>query len=108
VGVLARPVALRLGAPAIVLVIPGLYPLLSGLSIFNAAYLIVQPEESVGLATGLSSLFTALTVNAALAVGAVFGTFLATWLPYGQGRRTKAEALAHDEGAEPEGVAPTS
>ena len=105
VGVLARPVALRLGAPAIVLVIPGLYPLLSGLSIFNAAYLIVQPEESVGLATGLSSLFTALTVNAALGVGAVFGTFLATWLPYGQGRRTKAEAIVQDDGGDAEETA---
>jgi uncharacterized membrane protein YjjB (DUF3815 family) len=102
VGTLARPIALRLGAPAIVLVIPGLYPLLSGLSIFNAAYLIVQPEESVGLATGLSSLFTAITVNAALAVGAVLGTFLATWLPYGQGRRERAAQKAEDEAKEAE------
>ncbi|SMY11684.1 Uncharacterized membrane protein YjjP, DUF1212 family [Brevibacterium jeotgali] len=97
VGLLARPVALRFGAPAIALVVPGIYPLLSGLSIFNAAFLIVQPEESVGLAQGLSSLFTALTVNAALAVGAVFGTFLATWMPYGQGRRAKAVDTAVDK-----------
>ena len=62
----------------------------------------MQPEESVGLATGLSSLFTALTVNAALGVGAVFGTVLATWLPYGQGRRTKAEAIAQDDGGDAE------
>lgn len=99
VGILARPIALRLGAPAIVLVIPGLYPLLSGLSIFNAAYLIVQPEEAVGLATGLSSLFTALTVNSALAVGAVFGTFLATWLPYGRGHRAAMRRRARKNGA---------
>lgn len=100
VGILARPIALRLGAPALVLVIPGLYPLLSGLSIFNAAYLIVQPEESVGLATGLSSLFTAITVNAALGAGAVLGTFLATWMPYGQGRRERAAKRAEAKEAE--------
>ncbi|GAA4516743.1 threonine/serine exporter family protein [Brevibacterium yomogidense] len=97
VGLLARPVAHRFGAPAIALVVPGIYPLLSGLSIFNAAYLIVQPEEAVGLSQGLSSLFTAVTVNAALAVGAVFGTFLATWMPYGQGRRAKAVDTAVDK-----------
>lgn len=97
VGVLARPTAHRFGAPAIAIVVPGLYPLLSGLSIFNAAYLIVQPEEAVGLSQGLSSLFTAVTVNAALAVGGVFGTFLATWLPYGQGRRSKAVDTAVDK-----------
>jgi len=97
VGLLARPVAHRFGAPAIALVVPGIYPLLSGLSIFNAAFLIVQPEEAVGLSQGLSSLFTAITVNAALAVGAVFGTFLATWMPYGQGRRAKAVDTAVDK-----------
>lgn len=97
VGLLARPIAHRFGAPAIALVVPGIYPLLSGLSIFNAAFLIVQPEESVGLSQGLSSLFTAIIVNAALAVGAVFGTFLATWMPYGQGRRAKAVDTAVDK-----------
>lgn len=97
VGLLARPIAHRFGAPAIALVVPGIYPLLSGLSIFNAAFLIVQPEEAVGLAQGLSSLFTAVTVNAALAVGAVFGTFVATWMPYGQGRRAKAVDTAVDK-----------
>lgn len=97
VGLLARPIAHRFGAPAIALVVPGIYPLLSGFSIFNATYLIVQPEEAVGLSQGLSSLFTAVTVNAALAVGAVFGTFLATWMPYGQGRRAKAVDTAVDK-----------
>lgn len=97
VGLLARPIAHRFGAPAIALVVPGIYPLLSGLSIFNAAFLIVQPEEAVGLSQGLSSLFTAIIVNAALAVGAVFGTFLATWMPYGQGRRAKAVDTAVDK-----------
>ena len=97
VGLLARPIAHRFGAPAIALVVPGIYPLLSGLSIFNAAFLIVQPEESVGLSQGLSSLFTAIIVNSALAVGAVFGTFLATWMPYGQGRRAKAVDTAVDK-----------
>ncbi|WP_084499646.1 threonine/serine ThrE exporter family protein [Brevibacterium album] len=88
VGLLARPTALRLGAPPSVILIPGIYPILSGLSIFTAAYTIVQPAEGVNLSDGLSALFTAVATNAALAVGGVFGGFLATALPYGKaGRR---------------------
>ncbi|GAA2092659.1 threonine/serine exporter family protein [Brevibacterium salitolerans] len=90
VGILARPTALRLGAPATVVLIPGIYPLLSGLSIFTAAYTIVQPAEGVNLSDGLSSLFSAIATNAALAVGGVFGGFLATALPYGKaGKRLR-------------------
>jgi uncharacterized membrane protein YjjP (DUF1212 family) len=76
-GFLSRPLALRLGAPAIVLMIPGIYTLLQGLSIFTAVYQIASESENVSFAVGLSSLFTAILANAALAVGAVLGSYLA-------------------------------
>ncbi|WP_152346827.1 threonine/serine ThrE exporter family protein [Brevibacterium sp. CFH 10365] len=76
-GFLSRPLALRLGAPAIVLMIPGIYTLLQGLSIFTAVYQIASDSENVTFAVGLSSLFTAILANAALAVGAVLGSYLA-------------------------------
>lgn len=76
VGVLVRPAALRRGAPVIVLMIPAIFPLLQGLSIFSSVYKIVEPQENVTLATGLSSLFAAITANAAIGVGAVLGDYL--------------------------------
>jgi uncharacterized membrane protein YjjP (DUF1212 family) len=76
-GFLSRPLALRLGAPAVVLMIPGIYTLLQGLSIFTAVYQIASESENVTFADGLSSLFTAILANAALAVGAVLGSYLA-------------------------------
>ncbi|WP_344717253.1 threonine/serine exporter family protein [Brevibacterium daeguense] len=77
VGLLCRPIALRRGAPPIVVLVPAIFPLLQGLSIFSAVYEIVQPQEAVPLSLGLSSLLAAITANATLAVGATFGDFLA-------------------------------
>lgn len=76
VGFLARPAALRRGAPVIVLMIPTIFPLLQGLSIFSSVYKIVDPQQAVPLATGLSSLFAAITANAAIGVGANLGDVL--------------------------------
>lgn len=84
VGLLSRPIALLRGAPAIAMLIPAIFPLLQGLSIFSAIYEIVQPQEEVALAAGLSSLFAAVIANAALAVGAVFGNYLARPLRLGR------------------------
>mgnify|MGYP000017534986 FL=1 len=77
VGFLCRPIALRRSAPAIVMLLPAIFPLLQGLSIFSAVYEIIQPQEQVPLSAGLSSLFAAIIANAALAVGAIFGDVLA-------------------------------
>ena len=87
-GFLARPLSLRLGAPAIVLMIPAIYTLLQGLSIFTAVYQIVAESETTSFAVGLSSLFTAILANAALAVGAVLGSYLARPL-----KNLKADAV---------------
>lgn len=76
VGFLCRPAAFKRGAPVIVLMIPTIFPLLQGLSIFSSVYKIVEPEEAVSLANGLSALFAALTANAAIGVGAILGDFI--------------------------------
>ncbi|WP_231442827.1 threonine/serine ThrE exporter family protein [Brevibacterium zhoupengii] len=87
-GFLARPLSLRLGAPAIVLMIPAIYTLLQGLSIFTAVYQIVAESATTTFAVGLSALFTAILANAALAVGAVLGSYLARPL-----KNLKADAV---------------
>lgn len=106
VGLLARPIALRRGAPAIVLVIPGIFPLLQGLAIFSAVYEIVLPQEQVTLSAGLSSLFAAIIANAALGVGVVLGDYLAQPL-FKRRRRRRAEQEAEESsGAAASGEAP--
>ncbi|WP_309132256.1 threonine/serine exporter family protein [Brevibacterium sp.] len=92
-GFLSRPLALRLGAPAIVLTIPAIYTLLQGLAIFTAVYQIVAETDSTSFAVGLSSLFTAIVANAALAVGAVLGNYLARPL---QRKKAKADQAAEE------------
>src|SRR5699024_9527384 len=93
-GFLSRPLALRLGAPAVVLMIPGIYTLLQGLSIFTAVYQIASESENVSFAVGLSSLFTAILANAALAVGAVLGSYLA--LPVKNLKNLKGRSSAEE------------
>ena len=44
--------------------IPAIYTLLQGLSIFTAVYQIVAESETTSFAVGLSSLFTAILANA--------------------------------------------
>lgn len=100
-GFLARPLALRLGAPAIVLTIPAIYTLLQGLSIFTAVYRIVAETETTSFAVGLSALFTAILANAALAVGAVLGSYLARPL---KGRKAEKVADSVRAGDTPTGT----
>ena len=96
-GFLSRPLALRLGAPAIVLMIPGIYTLLQGLSIFTAVYQIASESETVSFAVGLSSLFTAILANAALAVGAVLGSYLALPLKNLKSQNFKSQSSAEEK-----------
>ncbi|RBP65539.1 uncharacterized membrane protein YjjP (DUF1212 family) [Brevibacterium sanguinis] len=92
-GFLSRPLALRLGAPAIVLTIPAIYTLLQGLAIFTAVYQIVAESDTTSFAVGLSALFTAIVANAALAVGAVLGGYLSRPL---QRKKAKADTAAEE------------
>lgn len=112
VGLFCRPVASRLGSPAIVLIVPAIFPLLQGLSIFASVYrMIPVPGEEVPLAVGLGALFAAITANSAIAAGAVLGDFLSRPMSrYAKSRRAararakaeeKLEALREDAGIQP-------
>lgn len=71
IGMLARFVALRLGAPQLVVAVPSIIFLLVGLSIFRAMFVMtLTPDDSV---TGAVGIFNALVVILAVAAGVVLG-----------------------------------
>ncbi|WP_223263175.1 threonine/serine exporter ThrE family protein [Arthrobacter sp. NamB2] len=75
IGALARIVALRLGAPQLVVAVPAVLFLYPGLTIFRSMYaLTIEPDVGSGGALGL---FNALTVVLAIAAGVVLGDNLA-------------------------------
>ncbi|WP_068396702.1 threonine/serine ThrE exporter family protein [Kribbia dieselivorans] len=80
-GFVARYLALRMRAPAIVLSINGSLALLPGLSIFVGLQRIVGVSEA-GAASGASLLFTSLGIILALAAGTVLGEFFASPLDH--------------------------
>lgn len=75
IGLLARPVALRLGAPPLVVALPSLLFLLPGLSIFRGLYEFTV--ESASTATGLLGIVSALVTIAGIGAGTVLGDTLA-------------------------------
>ncbi len=80
-GFVGRLLALRLGAPALVLVIPAISPLLPGLSIFRGMYELVSGsvvgQGDVLAATGVTTLLGASATALAIAAGLVFGDVIA-------------------------------
>ncbi len=71
IGMLARIIALRLGAPQLVVAVPSIIFLLVGLSIFRAMFVMtLTPDDSVSGAVGI---FNALVVILAVAAGVVLG-----------------------------------
>lgn len=71
IGMLARIISLRLGAPQLVVAVPSIIFLLVGLSIFRAMFVMtLTPEDSVSGAVGI---FNALIVILAVAAGVVLG-----------------------------------
>jgi uncharacterized membrane protein YjjB (DUF3815 family) len=79
-GAVGRLAALRLGAPAMVLVVPASYGLLPGLAIFRGLYQLVGASSDAGSLTqqgGIATLLGALAVLLAIAAGSVLGEFLA-------------------------------
>lgn len=78
VAALARIVTDRRDAPALVVIVPGLFPLLPGLKIFTGIYQLTQPNAHVTMTTGMTTLVAALLWAAALGIGSVFGTFVAS------------------------------
>ena len=81
-GCAGRLLALRLGAPALVLVVPGSYSLLPGLAIFRGLYEMVngsgRDSGSLSLQGGITTLLGAMAVLLAIAAGSVLGDFLAS------------------------------
>jgi uncharacterized membrane protein YjjB (DUF3815 family) len=80
-GCAGRLFALRMGAPAMVLVVPASYALLPGLAIFRGLYEMVNgssPDSgTLSLQGGLTTLLGAMAVLLAIAAGSVLGEFLA-------------------------------
>lgn len=80
-GFLGRLVALRLGAPAMVLTVPATFALLPGLSIFQGLYELVGAGQgspgTLTVAGGTASLFGAVGTLLAIATGIILGEFLA-------------------------------
>jgi uncharacterized membrane protein YjjP (DUF1212 family) len=80
-GFVGRLVALWLGAPAMVLVVPATYGLLPGLAIFRGLYEMVTSSSAdsgtLSLQGGITTLLGAIAVLLAIAAGTVLGDFLA-------------------------------
>jgi uncharacterized membrane protein YjjP (DUF1212 family) len=80
-GCVGRLVALRMGAPAMVLVVPASYGLLPGLAIFRGLYEMVNGSSadsgSLSLQGGITTLLGAMAVLLAIAAGSVLGEFMA-------------------------------
>ena len=75
IGVLARVVALRMGAPQLIVAVPAILFLFPGLSIFRSMYgLTIGIDDISG---GVVGLFNALTVILAIAGGVVLGDNMA-------------------------------
>jgi uncharacterized membrane protein YjjB (DUF3815 family) len=93
-GFAGRLVALRLGAPAMVLVVPASYGLLPGLAIFRGLYEMVNGSSkaagSLSLQGGITTLLGAMAVLLAIAAGSVLGEFLAA--PFDRGIVQKRRA----------------
>lgn len=81
VGIVGRLLALRLGAPALVLVTPAVSPLLPGLRIFQGMYesvsgSIVGTAAAVTPSAGIATLLGAVGVALAISTGIVLGDVL--------------------------------
>ncbi|RZU60584.1 threonine/serine ThrE exporter family protein [Zhihengliuella halotolerans] len=81
IGVAGRWVALRLGAPQLVVAVPAMMFLLPGLMIFRAIYGITMETEDITL--GLSEIFNAFGIILAIAGGIVLGDTIARPLTKG-------------------------
>ncbi|MEV4902575.1 threonine/serine exporter family protein [Citricoccus sp. NPDC055426] len=75
IGALGRYVALRMGAPQLVVAVPGILFLLPGLKIFRSMYNIAM--NSGAMQEGLVGLFDASAVIMAIAAGVVLGDTIA-------------------------------
>ncbi|NDK32733.1 threonine/serine exporter family protein [Nesterenkonia haasae] len=73
VGALGRVVALRLGAPQLVVAVPAMMFMLPGLMVFRGMYQIAIENSAGSMMGGLFELFNALIIIMAIAAGIVLG-----------------------------------
>jgi uncharacterized membrane protein YjjB (DUF3815 family) len=81
VGAAGRWVALKMGAPQLVVAVPAIVFLLPGLMIFRAMYGIAI--DSTDMTAGLVEMFNAFTIILAIAGGVVLGDTIARPLTKG-------------------------
>ncbi|WP_173400641.1 threonine/serine exporter family protein [Arthrobacter sp. H20] len=81
IGMLARMVALRMGAPQLVMAVPAVMFLYPGLMVFRSMYGLTIETEMIG--AGTNTMFNALTIILAVAGGVVLGDNLARPLTKG-------------------------
>ncbi|HPF81749.1 threonine/serine exporter family protein [Nostocoides australiense] len=104
IGFLARVVALRMGAPALVLAVPGSFGLLPGLAIFVGLYRLLVTaggdlSGSLTIQVGAQELISAVGVLIAIATGNTLGDLLASPLDHRASmRRTEAPDGAGERG----------
>lgn len=81
-GFLGRLLALRMGAPALVLVVPAIFPLLPGLQIFRGMYELVSGSvlghAAAPSGAGVTTLLGASATALAIATGIVLGDVLSS------------------------------
>lgn len=81
VGALGRMIALRMGAPPVVLVVPAVSPLLPGLRIFQGMYesisgSVLGAQAAASPEVGVGTLIGAAAVALAISTGTLLGDFL--------------------------------
>jgi uncharacterized membrane protein YjjP (DUF1212 family) len=88
IGLVSQLYARRERAPALTLVVPGLVPLLPGLTVYSA---MIQLTQHGGIA-GLPTLLVAVTEALAIAAGVILGEFLGQPVQAGLSRRERRYA----------------
>ncbi|MGO1524047.1 MAG: threonine/serine ThrE exporter family protein [Nesterenkonia sp.] len=76
VGALGRVVALRMGAPQLVIAVPAMMFMLPGLMVFRGMYQIAIENSASFMMSGLYQLFNAMIIIMAIAAGIVLGDVL--------------------------------
>jgi uncharacterized membrane protein YjjP (DUF1212 family) len=83
VGLAATLASIRRGAPALVIAMAGITPLLPGLAVFRAVFALAVDQN---FSAGLGQMLTAVAVAVALGSGVVMGEFIGSPLRVGAGR----------------------
>lgn len=93
VGALGRAVALRMGAPQLVVAVPAMMFMLPGLMVFRGMYQIAIENSVTSMMAGLFEMFNAMIIIMAIAAGIVLGDVImrpfTSGLPSNERSRTR-------------------